>query len=58
MDLMRGVLNVAQIITLITFATLASLGSMVDNRSLKFDLLLHANLAQLDRFTLIKNNNY
>ena len=44
----------AQIITLITFATLASLGSMVDNRSLKFDLLLHAYLAQLDRFTLIK----
>ena len=45
MDLMRGVLNVAHLITLITFATPASLGSMVDNRSLKFDLLIDANLA-------------
>ena len=58
MDLMRGILNVAQIITLITFATPTSLSYMVDNRSLKLNLLLISNLAQLDGFILIKNSEY
>lgn len=58
MDLMRGPLNVVQLITLIPFTTPTSLGSMVDNRSLKLNLLLISNLAQLDRFILIKNSEY
>jgi hypothetical protein len=39
-------------------ATPTSLSYMVDNRSLKLNLLLISNLAQLDGFILIKNSEY